>query len=103
MEDWVKEYWVKALFGGVISCFTALVVWVKKKFVRLEAVELGLQALLRNEIIKEYNYWMEKGYCPIYAKENIRNMYTQYHGLGQNGVMEKLCEEILDLPTEPPK
>ncbi len=96
----MKEYWIKALFGGIISCFGAFTLWVKKKFKRQEAVEHGVQALLRNEIIKEYNYRMEKGYCPIYAKDNIKNMYTQYHGLGQNGVIDKLYEEILDMQTE---
>lgn len=103
MDDWIKEYWVKALFGGLISCFGTLTVWVKKKFKRQEAVEVGLQALLRNEIVKEYNHWIEKGHCPIYARDNIKNMYTQYHGLGQNGVIDDLYEKILDLPTEKPK
>ena len=103
MNEWVKEYWVKTLFGGIISCFGALTLWVKKKFKRLELLECGVQALLRNEIVKEYNHWLEKEYCPIYAKDNIKNMYTQYHGLGQNGVIDKVYEEILDLPTEKPK
>lgn len=103
MNEWIKEYWVKALFGGIISCFGALTIWVKKKFKRSEAIEMGVQALLRNEIVKEYNYWMEKGYCPIYAKDNTKNMYIQYHGLGQNGVIDKVYEEILDLPTEKTK
>ena len=103
MDEWIKEYWIKALFGGLISCFGALTIWIKKKFKRSEAVEKGVQALLRNEIIKEYNHWLEKEYCPIYAKDNIKIMYTQYHGLGQNGVIDKVYEEILDLPTEKPK
>jgi hypothetical protein len=30
-------------------------------------------------------------------------MYTQYHGLGQNGVIDKVYEEVLDLPTEKTK
>jgi hypothetical protein len=102
MENWVKEYWVKALFGGVISAFGVSVAWAKKKFKRQVALELGMQALLRNEIIREYDKWIERGYCPIYARDNIQNMYTQYHGLGQNGVIDGLYETILDLPTEKP-
>lgn len=102
MEDWVKEYWIKALFGGVISAFGVMIAWLKKKFKRQEAFEMGMQALLRNEIIKEYNYWTDRSYCPIYARDNIKNMYTQYHGLGQNGVIDDLYERIFDLSTEKP-
>lgn len=102
MDEWVKEYWIKALFGGVISAFGVMIAWLKKKFKRQAAFELGMQALLRNEIIKEYNYWTDRCYCPIYARDNIKNMYTQYHSLGQNGVIDDLYEKIFDLPTEKP-
>lgn len=100
MDDWIKEYWIKALFGGIISAFGMLTAWIKKKFKRSESVEHGLQALLRNEIIREYEKWTDKNYCPIYARDNIKNMYDQYHGLGQNGVIDDLMERIMELPTE---
>ena len=30
----------------------------------------------------------------------LKNMYIQYHGLGQNGVIDDLYERIFDLSTE---
>ena len=73
---------------------------LERKIKEQEAVRQGLQALLRNEIIKQYNEWTDKNYCPIYARDNVKNMYNQYHGLGQNGVIDDLVERIMELPTE---
>ena len=71
-------------------------------FRRLQANDKGVQALLRDRLIQSYNYYMDKGYAPIYARQNWENMYTQYHNLGENGVMGNLHEMFMALPTEPP-
>ena len=63
-----------------------------------EAVCLGVQALLRDRLIWTYNHYSEKKYAPIYAKENFENMWTQYHNLGANGVMDEIREKFLALP-----
>lgn len=104
MDDWIKEYWLKTLFGGIIGLFGC---WGKKKIKTLEnkikeqeSIKQGLQALLRSEIIREYERWTDKEYCPVYARDNVQNMYKQYHGLGQNGVIDDLMERLMELPTE---
>lgn len=63
-----------------------------------EAVCTGVQALLRDRLLSTYNHYLEKGYAPIYAKENFENMWTQYHALGENGVMDEIHEKFLTLP-----
>lgn len=70
---------------------------------KTEAVQAGVQALLRDRLISEYNYRLEKGYAPIYAKDNFENMWIQYHNLGKNGVMDSIHESYMALPTEPPE
>ena len=70
---------------------------------KTDAVRLGVQALLRDRLIDAYNHWVEKGYAPIYAKENFENMWLQYHNLGVNGVMDGVHEDFMRLPTEPPE
>lgn len=65
-----------------------------------EAVCLGVQALLRDRLIHEYNKYMDMGYAPIYAKENFENMWKQYHNLGVNGVMDEIHKKFMELPTE---
>lgn len=76
---------------------------IKDNSKKTEAVQLGVQALLRDRLITEYNYRIEKGYAPIYAKDNFDNMWTQYHNLGKNGVMDDVHVKYMALPTEPPE
>lgn len=73
---------------------------MKKQDLRQKAVELGVQALLRDRMLHSYNKYIDQGYAPIFAKENFENMYQQYHGLGGNGVMTQLHVEFMELPTE---
>lgn len=89
------------LFGAptIISAVGAfLLAKIKRIKVEQEAIKLGLQALLRANMISEYNKWKEKGGCPIYAKENFENMWEQYHSLGANGVMDGIHNEFMSLP-----
>jgi len=104
MGEWIKEYWLKALFGGVITLFGC---WGKKKISYLECkikeeemLKDGVQALLKDRIIESYNHYIEIEYCPIYARENVQNMYDKYHALGGNGTVTDLVKKLFDLPTE---
>lgn len=62
------------------------------------ATMLGIQALLRAQMISEYNHYHEKGYAPIYARDNFENCWIQYHSLGANGVMDDIHEKFMLLP-----
>lgn len=83
------------LLVGVGRYFTYRIKLIEKKN---EAVCLGVQALLRDRLINEYNKASDRGYAPIYAKENFENMWTQYHNLGVNGVMDEIREKFMRLP-----
>lgn len=73
---------------------------IKEQEAKAEALRNGVQALLRNQMIRDYQHYKAKGYAPIYAKENFENMWQQYHSLGANGVMDGIHEEFKELPTE---
>ena len=75
---------------------------VKYLLTQIKGVRLGVQALLRAQMISDYNKWEDKGYAPIYARQNFENCWVQYHSLGANGVMDDLHAKFLKLPTEPP-
>lgn len=64
------------------------------------ATKLGVQALLRAQMIADYNKWHDRGYAPIYARQNFENCWKQYHALGVNGVMDDIHSKFLQLPTE---
>ncbi len=90
----------------VLSVPTAIVAVYKMLFRQIkdvraqnDAIKLGLQALLRAQLIADYNKWSEKGYAPIYARENFENCWRQYHALGANGVMDDIHTKFMQLPT----
>jgi len=85
--------------GGFKYLYSSL----KKNTADTEAVKIGIQALLRSQMIADYNKWTDRGYAPIYARDNFENCWKQYHALGVNGVMDDLHEKFLELPTEPPE
>lgn len=89
---------VPFLCGGCISLATVVITRVKHDKKRQGAVELGLQCLLRAEIIRQYEKWDEKKYCPIYAKEALKRAYDSYHTLGGNDVATGLYEQTMMLP-----
>lgn len=73
-------------------------------YAQVRASRSGIRALLRAEIIRVYNKYHDNlGYCPIYVKESIEDIYKQYHALKGNGVGTHLHDAIMDLPTEPPE
>lgn len=90
---------------GIPSIFSAIVAYMIGKvtggFKRMEALERGVQAILRDRLYQSYNHFIEKGYAPLYARENFENMYQQYHNLGKNGVMDDIHAKFFELPSEP--
>lgn len=68
-----------------------------------KALADGVQSLLRQSIVADYNKYSDRGYCPIYAKESIKRAYKAYHTLDGNDVATELYKKILAMPEEPPE
>lgn len=64
------------------------------------AVKMGVQALLRDRLYWNHDHYMQKGEYPIYARENVEEMYRWYHALGGNGTVTNLVHELDNLPTK---
>ena len=96
--------WLTLLLGSgiLIELFRRLFAKIKDNESKTKAIQGGVQALLRDRLIAEYNDGIRKGYAHIYDKENFENMYEQYHNLGANGVMDEIRDKYRLLPTEPP-
>ena len=90
------------LFGSGLLITILTAVWrkIKQNEKKTESVQLGVQALLRDRLYSTYLKYAEKGYAPIYARENFENMYKQYHILGANGVMDDIYHKFMALPLE---
>lgn len=96
--QWLCLLGVPAVIGGSFKYLHTL---IKHNSEDSKALKAGVQALLRSQMISDYNKWSERGYAPIYARENFENCWKQYHSLGVNGVMDDLHEKFLELPTTP--
>ena len=57
----------------------------KQADARQKAVELGVQALLRDRIVQSYYHYEERGWITLHGLENVNAMYKEYHALGGNG------------------
>lgn len=103
MGDFVLKYWIEFLFSGVIGLFgyivRRLLNQLKKEKREKEFLNRGVQALLRDRLIQSCRAFLKKGYCTIEERDNIANMYEQYHNLGANGVIDELIKDVLELPT----
>lgn len=100
MKEWLLQHLLELGFGIATTFMGVVIKKMAKKVREQETVKLGVQALLRDSIIKQYTHYMEKGFCPIYARENIDHLYQEYHNLGGNGIIDGLVEKVMALPTD---
>ena len=92
MIDFILKYWIEILF----TAMTSGMVYVFKEY---DGLKNGLKSLLRNEIVRIYETYFNMGYCPSYMKENVNEMYKNYHKLGGNGYVSSIVNEIYKLPN----
>ena len=95
----IIKWAVPFVCGGAV---TWAITYLKLRKKRDSALESGVQCLLRAEIIRNHDKYIDKGYCPIYAKEALKRAYAAYHNLGGNDVATGLYNEVMALPTDPP-
>ena len=111
MKEFIVKYWLEVLFGAICTIFSFL---FKKVMTRQEeekkkreeeekkrkALENGVQALLRNELIKNFREYKLKGEATLLDKENMEHMFREYFNLGGNGMMEEVHDEFLAIPIK---
>ena len=93
----ILSYLIPAGLGAGIGFLSSK---LKKDKAKEKAVEDGVLALLKNELVKEYREYKDKGELSILDKENIESMFKQYKSLGGNGTVEQLITELMQLPTK---
>jgi len=102
--DFIVKYWLEVLFAVFVG-------WARTKYKQLKkkqedqedkntAIEEGVQALLRNELVRRYREYEIKQELSILDRENIEAMFKQYEKLGGNGTVKHLMDELLELPTK---
>lgn len=104
MIEFVIKYWLELGFTIICGVFSFLLkkLATRQRDIREKqrAVENGVQALLRNELVRRYREYESKGEITILDKENMEHMFTEYRNLGGNGTVAQMYEEILTLPIK---
>ena len=93
----ILSYLIPTILGAILGFIDTNFKKNKKKDL---AIEQGVQALLRNEIIRRYREFESKGEISILDKENLEEMFEQYKNLGGNGTVKKMMDELLNLKTK---
>lgn len=89
--QWLSLLGVPALLGGIAG-------YALRLMRQSRALKKGLQALLRDRLYAQYTLCCEKGWASMDERRNFINMYTQYHLLGANGVMDDVRDRFYRLP-----
>ena len=104
MVEWIAKYWIECAFGLILGLLGVLWRHLTNKFrqakAEQEAIKAGLQALLRAQMVADYQHYTEKGKAPLYARDNFENCWLQYERLGENGVLRDLHDKFMRLPIE---
>ncbi len=102
--NFILANWLEWLYALVIFFLSLLYGNVtrhlKNERAKNEAIAEGVQSLLRENIVGNYNKYQDRKHCPIYAKESLRKAYKAYHNLGGNDVATKLYTTLLAMPEE---
>ena len=90
--------WEIAKAAGIPALLMGLIIttWVQTR-----AVKKGVQALLRDRLLQGYKFYRVQGWADEDDRNNLENVYIQYHALGANGVMDDLRKKFLELPLGP--
>ena len=89
---------VMFLLGSVLTYFTTR--W-SKTLHKIDKLEFGVQALLRDRMLQMFSYYKEKGKkVPLRERESFESMFSAYTDNNGNSFMSDVREEFLGLPHE---
>lgn len=101
-SNWLQ--WISALMSLLLAgLYRNVLKHLKAEQKKNAAIAEGVQSLLRESIVHNYNKYQDREYCPIYAKESIKRVYKAYHNLDGNDVATKLYKTLLEMPEEAEK
>lgn len=70
-------------------------------FKKIDKLEVGVQALLRDRMLQMYSYYKESGkLVPLRERESFECMYQAYTDNHGNSFMPNVHDEFMGLPHE---
>ena len=79
---------------GIPGMLAGLLGFICLQVKQNRAMKLAVQAMLRDRLLQGYKYYEQLGYADYDDRKNMENMYSAYHGLGENGVMDDMQKKF---------
>lgn len=96
--------------GAVITACSAIIallvkIWRLTKRVTdgVEKINQEIGDLQYERLAEAHDHYVRQGWCPSAKKEMLCNMYRDYTAKGRNHLTKAYEQEILALPSHPPK
>lgn len=98
MLEQIESTVIAFFLGGILTFITTR--W-SKTLKKIDKLEFGVQALLRDRMLQMYSYYKEKGkLVPMRERESFENMFEAYTGNDGNSFMPDVRTEFMQLPHE---
>lgn len=116
MLDFIKQYWLQALFTAVVSALTFAVKNLYKKIKtdreeekkkreaeskEQEIIKQGVLAILHDRLYQGCQFFLKRGSISVPDLDNLEYLYNSYHALGGNGTGTELYTRCKALPIIP--
>ena len=85
---------------GIPGMLAGLLGFIRLQVQQNRAMKLAVQALLRDRLLQAFRDCSRQGYANPDERQNFENLYSQYHSLGGNGVMDDVRRKFFDLPLK---
>lgn len=83
--------------------WTFLMEMIKLRSEKSSAEKKMLLGLGHDVLYQRLSYYIERGYIELSEFENVEYVFRPYIGLGGNGTIKVLYEEVCKLPHTPPQ
>lgn len=107
---------VATFLGYVMTISAALGAmygWIAKPIKGIRAENAAQSAMLRgldedtadllcSQLIREHDYYLQKGWCSASDKQRLDNVYTRYKKRGRNHIADTYINDIAALPEHAP-
>lgn len=102
MDKMVQFVTILGVFG--IPSIFSMTMWCVKKCKdfseQMKTLMSAQKAQMRSQMLKDYEYYQERGYITDIEMQEWQNQYNAYHKLvGANGVLEARYDTLKQMPT----
>ena len=98
MTEEIVQAVIMFLLGSILTYFSTR--W-SKTLAKIDKLELGVQALLRDRMLQMYSHYKESGkLVPMRERESFEQMFSVYTDNNGNGFMPSVNKEFMELPHE---